>query len=47
LLSLIPAPDEPHKFFAAGKILGSTAVLAGVGIVVYWIGKSKVARAKR
>jgi glutamate:GABA antiporter len=47
LLSLIPAPDEPHKFFAAGKILGSTAVLVGVGIVVYWIGKSKVARVKR
>lgn len=47
LLSLIPAPDEPHKFFAASKILGSTAVLAGVGIVIYWIGKSKVARVER
>lgn len=47
LLSLIPAPDEPHKFLAASKILGSTAALAGVGIVVYWIGKSKVARMER
>jgi amino acid transporter len=47
LLSLIPAPDEPHKFFAASKILGSTALLVGVGIVVYWIGKSRVARVER
>jgi amino acid transporter len=47
LLSLIPAPDEPHKFLAASKILGSTAALVGVGIVVYWIGKSKVARVER
>lgn len=47
LLSLIPAPDEPHKFLAASKILGSTAVLVGLGIVVYWIGKSKVARVER
>jgi len=47
LLSLIPAPDEPHKFLAASKILGSTAVLAGVGFVVYWIGRSRAANAPR
>jgi amino acid transporter len=47
VLSLFPSPDDPHKFLAAGKILGSTAVMAGVGMVVYWIGKSKVTRAAR
>ncbi len=47
LLSLVPAPNDPNKFLAASKILGSTAALVGVGIVVYWIGKSKAARVER
>jgi amino acid transporter len=46
-LSLIPSPDDPHIFLAAAKILGSTAVLVGVGIVVYWLGKSRAARLAR
>jgi amino acid transporter len=47
LRSLIPPPDEAHKFLATSKILGSTAVLAGVGLVIYWIGKSKATRTGR
>ena len=47
LLSLLPAPDEAHKFLAAGKILGSTAGLLGIGLVIYWIGKAKRNRAAR
>ena len=41
VLSLFPSPDDPHIFLAAGKILGSTAILLGIGIVIYWIGKTK------
>jgi amino acid transporter len=46
-LSLFPSADDPHVFLAAGKILGSTAILLGIGIVVYWIGKAKVNRGAR
>jgi len=44
VLSLFPSSDDPHIFLAAAKILGSTAVLVGVGIALYWFGKSKAAR---
>jgi amino acid transporter len=46
-LSLFPSADDPHVFLAAGKILGSTAILLGIGIVIYWIGKTKVDRDAR
>lgn len=41
LLSLIPSPEEPHKFLVITKVLGSASLLIGIGLVVYWIGKSK------
>jgi len=44
VLSLFPSPDDPHIFLAAAKILGSTAVLVGVGIALYLYGRSKAAR---
>ena len=47
VLSLFPSSDDPHIFLAAAKILGSTAVLVGVGIALYWIRKSKAARSAR
>ena len=46
-LSLFPSADDPHVFLAAGKILGSTAILLGIGIVIYWIGKTNVDRDAR
>jgi amino acid transporter len=45
LLSLIPPPEEPRKFLAVSKILGSTAVLVALGLIIYWLGKRKTARA--
>ena len=41
LLSLIPSPEEPHKILVTVKVLGAASVLLGLGIVVYWIGKSR------
>jgi len=41
LLSLIPSPEEPHKFLVITKVLGSASLLIGIGLVIYWIGKSK------
>jgi glutamate:GABA antiporter len=43
-LSLFPSPDDPHVFLAAVKILGSTAILLGIGVFIYWIGKAKINR---
>ena len=47
VLSLFPSPDDPHILLAAAKILGSTAALVGVGIAVYWLGKSRATRLAR
>ena len=41
LLSLIPSPEEPHKILVAVKVLGAASVLIGLGVVVYWVGKSR------
>jgi glutamate:GABA antiporter len=47
VLSLFPSPDDPHIILAAAKILGSTVALVGLGIVVYWLGKSRATRLTR
>jgi glutamate:GABA antiporter len=44
LLSLIPPPDEPRKFLAAAKIVGSSAILVAVGLGIYWAGSSRARR---
>ena len=44
LLSLLPAPDEPNKPLAVLKVLGLTAVLLGVGVVIYWNAKARASR---
>jgi amino acid transporter len=41
LLSLIPSPEEPHKVLVTVKLLGAASVLIGLGMVVYWVGKSR------
>ncbi len=47
VLSLFPSPDDPHIFLAAAKILGSTLLLVGVGILLYWLGKPRAGRLAR
>ena len=47
LLSLIPSPEEPHKILVIVKVLGAASVLIGLGMVVYWVGKSKRRSAHR
>jgi len=38
ILACIPPDDEPNKIFGVIKLLGSSAILVGIGAVVYWIG---------
>lgn len=42
LLSLIPPPEETRKLLAASKVIGSAALLVGVGLAVYWVGRGKI-----
>jgi len=44
-LSLIPANDEPNKVLAVGKIVGLTALVLVVGVLLYWLGKKNARRA--
>jgi amino acid transporter len=43
-LALVPSPDETHKLWAVGKVIGLTALMLGVGWATYAIG-GKVAAA--
>jgi amino acid transporter len=36
ILACIPPDDEPNKMFAVIKLLGSSAALVGVGVLIYW-----------
>jgi hypothetical protein len=40
-LSVFPAEDEPHKVMAVVKVVGGTAVMIGIGIVLFLIGRYK------
>jgi glutamate:GABA antiporter len=44
VLSLIPPPDEPRRFLAATKIVGSSAILVAIGLAIYWVGSSRARR---
>jgi amino acid transporter len=35
-LAVIPSSDEPHKGIAIAKVIGSTFLLVGAGVVVFW-----------
>lgn len=39
VLSVVPADDDPHKSASIAKLLGSTGLLAGAGVLVYWKGR--------
>ncbi len=41
--SVIPDPSEPDKLLAVGKIVVLSAVLIGVGVAIYFIGKRRKA----
>jgi amino acid transporter len=36
VLAILPSSDEPHKVMATAKLAGSTLLLIGAGIAVYW-----------
>ena len=41
LCTLVPSSDDPHPFWAVAKIVGSTLVVAVVGLALYWLAKRK------
>ena len=47
LLACIPPAEEPNKFLAVVKLLGSSGLMVAIGAVIYWIGKSRSADNKR
>lgn len=40
-LSCVPDPDDPNKILGLVKVLGLTAGLLGIGVVLYAVGKSR------
>ncbi|HVC45715.1 MAG TPA: APC family permease [Terracidiphilus sp.] len=44
VLSVIPTEDEPDKAMAVLKVVGGTAVLVGLGVLVFWAEKRKTRR---
>jgi amino acid transporter len=44
VFSVIPAADEPHKLLAVAKIVGLTALLLAVGVLLFAFGKSRAAK---
>lgn len=47
VLSLVPPPNEPHKLLAVLKVAGLTAILLGLGVGIYWNGRTRVQRQGR
>ena len=41
VLACIPPDEEPNKLLAVVKVVGSSAVLVGVGAVVYLLGRRR------
>jgi amino acid transporter len=41
VLACIPPEAEPNKLLATAKILGSSALMVAIGVVIYWVGKRK------
>jgi len=44
VLACIPPDEEPHKLLAAGKVVGSSLFLVGIGVIVYALGRRRAAR---
>jgi glutamate:GABA antiporter len=47
LLSVIPSADEPNKPLAVLKVVGGSAVLIGIGVVIFLNGRARARRALR
>ena len=43
VLACIPPDEEPHKLLAAGKVVGSSLFLVGIGVIVYGLGRRRAA----
>ena len=43
VLACIPPDDEPHKLLAAGKVVGASLLLVGIGVIVYALGRRRAA----
>jgi amino acid transporter len=41
VLACVPPDDEPNKLLAVVKVVGSSAVLVGIGLVVYALGRKR------
>jgi len=39
VLACVPPDDEPNKTLAVVKVVGSSAILVGIGALVYWLGR--------
>jgi amino acid transporter len=46
VLACIPPDDEPHKLLAAGKVVGSSLLLVGIGVIVYALGRRRAAASR-
>jgi glutamate:GABA antiporter len=44
VFSVLPGADEPHKLLAIAKIVGLTAVLLAIGVLLFAFGKSRAAK---
>lgn len=42
-ISVVPQPDEPNKPLAVIKIVGLSALLVLIGVVIYWMGRRRAA----
>jgi amino acid transporter len=41
VLACVPPDEEPNKMFAVVKVVGSSAILVGVGAAVYFLGRRR------
>jgi amino acid transporter len=46
VLSLVPPTEEPHKIMAVLKIVIATAVMVGIGVGLFYVGRRRVQRAE-
>jgi glutamate:GABA antiporter len=44
ILSLVPPTEEPHKIMAVLKIVIATAVMVGIGVGLFYVGRNRVQR---
>jgi glutamate:GABA antiporter len=47
VLACFPAPDEPRKLLAVGKIMGMSGIMVSLGVAVYLLGRRRAAEVAR